>query len=429
MEALFSSLVSGASLRGRILDTIAEAAGLSAAKHVDLHVMAFVFTDEVLADALADAAARRPWLTVRILADWRTRTQQVGRLAKLALPNLIVRYSRDQPYVWDGGRLRWSYLTSRGLLHHKTLAVLVDGRPLRLICGSFNWTATAAKSYENLVVVSADAEADTELMARMELEFEALWSDGRTSLAPDEAQAHYDALLKAFHADPALEPAAVVGLAQGRGEPLAALDQAYRPAGREAFDRAVAIAFSCRGADPAARRGAAATNRAQRFVLRSPFGALKPVPLTLTHLALDTIFRAVPGDTLKIAMYGLSPRVPEYGALIQAARRGVRLFVLLDRAVGSGTVKRLAEARAGEGLPIEIRAASRMMHNKYIVHVDQATVLTGTANLSTDATARHFEHRLRVHGRRDFAERFEADFDVVWSRLRPEPVFAPQTVP
>ena len=427
MEALFTSLASGVLLRARILDTIAEAAALSDAKRTDLHVMAFAFTDGILADALADAAARRPSLTVRILGDWRTRTQQVGRLAKLGVPNLIVRYSRDQPYVWDNGRLRWSYHASRGLLHHKTLAVLVDGRPWRLICGSFNWTATATRSYENLIVVSAEDEADAELMARTELEFEALWSDGRASLAPDEAQAHYDAILEEFRADPTLTPAAIVGLAEGQVEPLAALDRASMPPSREGG--AVAIAFSSRGPDAVARRGAAAANCAQRFVLRTAFGALKSMPLTLTYLALDTIFRAAPGDTLKIAMYGLSPRVPEYGALIDAARRGVRLLVLLDRGVGSSAVERLAEARASEALPIEVRAAGRMMHNKYIVHVESATVLTGTANLSTDATARHSEHRLRVHGRRDFAERFEADFDAVWSRLKWDPPLAAQEAP
>jgi phosphatidylserine/phosphatidylglycerophosphate/cardiolipin synthase-like enzyme len=264
-------------------------------------------------------------------------------------------------------------------------------------------------------------------MARVELEFEALWSDGRASLAPDEAQAHYDAMLEEFRADPTLAPSAVVGLAEGRGEPLAALDRAFLPSSREAG--VVAIAFSSRGPDPAARRGAAAANRAQRFVLRTAFGTAKPMPLSLTHLALDTIFRAAPGDTLKIAMYGLSPRVAEYGALVDAARRGIRLFVLLDRAVGFGAVARLAEARASKALPIEVRTAGRMMHNKYIVHVESATVLTGTANLSTDATGRHFEHRLRVCGRRDFAQRFEAYFDAVWSRLRPEPAFAPQAAP
>jgi phosphatidylserine/phosphatidylglycerophosphate/cardiolipin synthase-like enzyme len=143
------------------------------------------------------------------------------------------------------------------------------------------------------------------------------------------------------------------------------------------------------------------------------------VPLNLTNLTLDTIFRASPSESLKVAMYGLSPRVAEFGALIEAARRGVRLFVLLDRAVGAKAVERLAEIQMAEGLPIEVRAAGRMMHNKYIVHAATATVLTGTANLSTDATARHFEHRLRVHGCPDFAARFEADFAAVWSRLKP----------
>src|SRR5262249_48828020 len=97
--------------------------------------MTFAFTDQEIADALADLAARRPGITIRILADWSQRIpaqgQQVGRLARLGLSNLRVRYTIDQPYTWDAtaARLRWSYRESRGLLHHKTLGVLVDGRP------------------------------------------------------------------------------------------------------------------------------------------------------------------------------------------------------------------------------------------------------------------------------------------------------------
>jgi phosphatidylserine/phosphatidylglycerophosphate/cardiolipin synthase-like enzyme len=422
MEALFSSLAGGARLRGKILELIADAAAMAVARRVEVHVMIFAFTDRAISEALAEAARGSANLTVRILADWNQRVQargqQAGRLAALGLANLRVRYSHDQPYVWDeaAGHLRWSYRASRGLLHHKVLLVLVDGRPWRLACGSFNWTGTAARSYENLLVADADEPGSRELIARMELEFEALWRDGGATLSPSEAMLHYRAIREAYRRDPSAAPGDVAGWREGEGEPLQALDPdcLLAPA---ATDSRVAIAFSAH--DRQAGRyvgGHAEANRRQRLFLRKASGLTRSVPLTITNLALETVTRAAPGDELQLAMYGLSARVPEYGALLDAARRGVRLLVLLDRSLASDIPARLAQAGALEGLPIEVRTTGRMMHQKYLLNARQSVVLTGTANMSTDAAGRHLEHRIRVARAPALAAQFGADFDLIWSR-------------
>jgi phosphatidylserine/phosphatidylglycerophosphate/cardiolipin synthase-like enzyme len=436
VEALFSSLVGGDGLRRRLLELVAEATALADTRAVDVHVMTFAFTDEEVADALVQAATRQPSMTIRILADWGQRSrgggQQVAKLARLGLPNLRIRYKTDQPYAWNAtkGGMRWSYHASHGLLHHKILSVIVDRRPWKLICGSFNWTTNAARSYENLLVVSTEQPWAHELMSRIELEFEAMWSDGRVTLSPEEAHLHYQAIRQAFQRDPTLSPAAVVGLARGAGEPLQRLAPDCQSLEQEPVGLAehrtlpsakapqVLIAFSSQPlhADDD-RRGYAEPNRSQRFLLYKPSTRTKRVPLTLTTLALDTIFRAAPGDTLKVAMYGLSTRVPEYGALLDAARRGVRVFVLLDTAIGTNVLRCLVLARELEGLPIEVRSCRKMMHQKYIVHADSNTVLTGTANMTTDASTRHSEHRLVVRGCSALVEQFSADFDAIWSRL------------
>jgi phosphatidylserine/phosphatidylglycerophosphate/cardiolipin synthase-like enzyme len=436
MEALFTSLVGGDALRRRVLELIAEATALANSSKIDLHVMMFAFTDQEVANVLAEAAAGHPSMTIRILADWSQRShargQQVGRLARLDLPNLRIRYKNDQPYVWDAaaGQVRWSYRVSRGLLHHKTLGVLVNGRPWRLICGSFNWTATAVRSYENLLILTPEQPESHQLMSRIELEFEALWSDSRATLSPQEAHLHYRAIIDQYRRQPTIPPAALVGLAQGREERLQILDPEGCPSEYESVctdyrddplrfaNPRVAIAFNSRRPEDASSQcGHAKSNRTQRFFLCTPSTKRKYVPLTLTNLALDTIFRAVPGETLKIAMYGLSTRVPEYGALLDAARRGVRLFVLLDGIVGFDVSSRLARASRLQALPIEVRITSRMMHQKYIVGPESATVLTGTANMSTDASSRHFEHRIRISGNTELCRQFCADFDTIWARL------------
>ena len=150
MEALFTSVDGGDRLRKRVVDVIRGAATIGRWHRVDIHVMTFSFTDETIARLLVDVVTKRPNVTVRVIADWSQGSEGAGRqvrtLADLDHPHLRVRYKNDQPYVWEPtvGRIRWSYHASRGLLHHKTLAVLVDGEPHMLVCGSFNWRMSRA---------------------------------------------------------------------------------------------------------------------------------------------------------------------------------------------------------------------------------------------------------------------------------------------
>jgi PLD-like domain len=58
-----------------------------------------------------------------------------------------------------------------------------------------------------------------------------------------------------------------------------------------------------------------------------------------------------------------------------------------------------------------------MMHQKYVLHPRSAIVLTGTANMTTDASARHWEHRILIRGHEPLVAQFCEDFDVIWSRL------------
>lgn len=435
MDVLFTSLRGGDTIRQRLLDLVEEASVSAASHRVDLHVMAFAFTDEAVADALLHAAMRHPSLTIRVLADWsqrvRVRGQQVGRLAALPQPNLRVRYSLDQPYVWDAaaGHMRWSYHASRGLLHHKTLAVLIDGRPWKLACGSFNWTSNAANSYENLLLITDDDPGSLMLMSRVELEFESLWSDGRSSLSLEEAHRHYQTILDTYRREPATPPRDVAGLAEGAGEPLLALGHEYlaleksilgREYGTGQKNTDVTIAFSSRPFGPRNQAGCAPANQKQRMILRTPTGRMRLVPVTIANLALDAIFQTKTGDTLQLAMYGLSHRIPEYGALLDAARRGVYLQILLNRVSGQETAMRLKVCRDEENLPIEVRTVGRMMHHKYMVHCETGTIVTGTANMSTDASSRHWEHRIRICGAKELATQYSEDFQQIWSRVRPD---------
>jgi phosphatidylserine/phosphatidylglycerophosphate/cardiolipin synthase-like enzyme len=436
IEAFFSSVVGGDALRARVIGLIADASSKAGEHAVDVNVMTFAFTDSTIADALA-VAAQHPRLSIRLIADWTQRAddgrQQVGRLAELGLPNLRVRYKKDQPYIWDAsdGRMRWSYHASLGMLHHKTLSVVVDGEPSWLVCGSCNWSAKAADSYENLLVVTDSTAGCRELMSRMEDEFAALWSDGTASLAPDDAQAHYEAVAETYRQQAMAAPAPKNGVDSGpvasgpAGTPGALSlrhdtrsGSASNKGGIEPISPDILISFSARRPhEEQSNAGYAESNRRRRITLCTPGGRAKRVPLTITTLALDVIYRARPGETLLIAMYGLSTRVPEYGALLNAARRGVCLRILLDRKVGKKAAESLSQVRQREQLPIQVKSGHRMMHEKYIVNVDTGTVLTGTANMSTDASGRHSEHRIRVLGNSALADQFATDFETIWSRV------------
>lgn len=435
MKAYFTSMVGGAGLRDQILSVIRDAVSLAASHHVDVHIMTFAFTDAEIARLLVEAARSRPNLSIRLIADWNQGApskikgveedsgRKVRALAALGLSNLEVRYKKDQPYVWDAEayRMRWSYQASRGLLHHKTLAVFVDGRPHTLLCGSFNWSKRAAKSYENLIVFTAGDPASMAVMSAVEREFEALWSDGAATLSPGEVRTHHAAILAEYRTDSARSAAHVVGLTRGAGAPLAVLREA-EPTGGSDGSPHLQIAFSSRLPDQArAAAGYAEANRLKRFEMYKPGGTTKQVPVTLSTLALDIIARAQKGEHLLVAMYVLSVRVPEYGALLAAARRGVRLFLVVDGHTAWLPLSRLATtAYAKEKLPIHFRATGhKTMHQKYIVHPEGQTVLTGTANLSTDASQRHSEHRILWRGDKYATDAFIADFETMWKRLAP----------
>lgn len=427
-------MVGGDGLRDQILSVIRDAVSLAAGHHVDVHIMTFSFTDAQIAALLVEAARTRPNLSIRLLADWNQGAEGFGRkvraLAALGLPNFEVRYKKDQPYVWDADacRMRWSYQASRGLLHHKTLAVLVDRRPHALLCGSFNWSKRSAKGYENLIVFTRDDPASLPVMTAVEREFEALWSDGAATLSPDEVRTHYAAILAEYRKDSARAAADVVGVTCGAGAPLDVLRETEHTGGSAGLSH-LQIAFSSRLPEQAeAAGGYAEANRLKRFEMYKPSGKTKQVPVTLSTLALDTIARARPGEHLLVAMYVLSVRVPEYGALLAAARRGVRLFIVVDGHTAWLPLSRLATtAYAKEKLPIHLRATGRKtMHQKYIVHPEGQTVLTGTANLSTDASQRHNEHRILSRGDKYATDAFIADFETMWKRLAPP--FAPRAV-
>lgn len=185
-----------AKILGAIDDTIAKAAG----RPVDINLMMFAFTDDVLGDALIARCRANPNVTVRLLTDWSGLADAGGRegprLAKLAarepLPNLQVKFKKDMPYTWDAAKAEPSYNhgATTGLNHHKGFVTLIDGRPEKMTLGSFNWSEQAmSQNLENLMILDRGDVDNRAVMASYQKEVEGFWND------PNSALSYRDALI------------------------------------------------------------------------------------------------------------------------------------------------------------------------------------------------------------------------------------------
>ncbi|RME73207.1 MAG: hypothetical protein D6776_07440 [Planctomycetota bacterium] len=178
------------------------------------------------------------------------------------------------------------------------------------------------------------------------------------------------------------------------------------------------VAFSARRPDePQGDAGFARVNEERMVPVRQPDGSVVYESATIGAGAVDMIRRAKPGETLKLATYGLSVSTPEFAALVEAARSGVRLRVILNRKYNEAVADRLRSLAADEGLDIEVKTSGRTMHQKYLVHVEGEDAFNGSANLSSNAERKHAEDRFFIKNNAAVARAFEADFDRLWERL------------
>lgn len=416
-QALFTSRHSGPALKQHILDRIAAAGRLDGGVR-ELQVMCFALTDADVAQALIDLAHAQPDLIVRVLADW----SQAGRSGASLLPrigdeaprNLFVKFKLDLPYEkGPSGAMRYAYRASLGLLHHKTLCLLSDGRPISLTLGSMNWSKRALVAYENLITLdTVDHPGEQRVRQSFADEFDAFWKDHGLSAA----QGRVERIRQQYLAD------RQIGLAEARAPAdYFGTSHAERDPPRQARrleDCSLVAAFS--GALPSSgvtTGGFAPLNDRRALSLRRPSGGERPAPLSLTTLSLQAIRSIPPDASARLAMYALSPRTAEYGALLDAARRGVRIDVILDGRIGSATATALRVRARREGLALRVKTTRRRMHQKYLCCPETGLVLTGTANMTVDAEARHADHRLLIQSDISLCASFNKDFEKMWARL------------
>ena len=135
----------------------------------------------------------------------------------------------------------------------------------------------------------------------------------------------------------------------------------------------------------------------------------------------DEVVRAIRGarQSVLVQAYSFTSQ-PIAEALIEAARRGVRVEVILDKSQRAERHTSASELLAA-GIPVEIDAVHAIAHNKVIV-IDGLTVLTGSFNFTQAAEERNAENLLVIEDRR-LAAQYAANWHAHWQhaeRYRPD---------
>ena len=414
MITTYFSSTSKEPLNKVVLNFLDNAKKISLNNRVEIQIMCFNFTDKHIYNKIKSIALEYPKLIIKIIADWGNISEENDRklhlLAKLDLPNLRIRLKYDQPYIWDevNKKLLWNYNTSLGLLHHRTLLLLKNDKPIALQTGSYNWTKLANSNYENIIQFESKNALDkiTELLQHFKDEFSYIWNDINLSLSYRQSLTHLNQIEKQLKSGitPKINMSKPIGNQANLSKVLK--------------DDDVLIAFNSKAPNESDNTlGFHPHNNFRSFLLRKPSGLSKKAPLSIVNLVLDIINGASKMEILYVAMFALSPRTPEFNALLQAARRGVHMYFILDKNANQDIIKKLKEISRKERIKLQVKSGKKIMHQKYIVNKCSGDVLTGTANITTDASERHWEHRILFRKNKHIATDFIEDFEEIWSRL------------
>ncbi|MBL8922483.1 MAG: helix-hairpin-helix domain-containing protein [Myxococcaceae bacterium] len=132
--------------------------------------------------------------------------------------------------------------------------------------------------------------------------------------------------------------------------------------------------------------------------------------------ATDLFNRAKAGQPIDVAMYGMSVGAPEYNALVEAAKRGAVVRVVLNDDYTAPTVAAL-KALATQGLPIDVRVQkAKTMHEKFGVVGDD--IFFGSANFSGSSSTKHSENRITIKNEASTAKAFQGRFDEIWNKSK-----------
>ncbi|MFZ5440107.1 MAG: phospholipase D-like domain-containing protein [Myxococcota bacterium] len=146
-------------------------------------------------------------------------------------------------------------------------------------------------------------------------------------------------------------------------------------------------------------------------------GVVSPARASVTVAATDLFNRAKAGERIDVAMYGASPSSPEFRSLLEAARRGAVVRVVLNDDY-TGPAASALKALAAQGYPVDVRIQkAKTMHEKFGVVGND--VFFGSANFSESSSTKHSENRITVKNHEETATQFKARFEELWGKSKP----------
>jgi competence ComEA-like helix-hairpin-helix protein len=141
---------------------------------------------------------------------------------------------------------------------------------------------------------------------------------------------------------------------------------------------------------------------------------MEAIDRDLSAAVVDLCRRAKRGDTLRLAMYGLSTSSPEYKALEEAAARGIKVRVVIYKSYNGTAIDALKQLKQ-DGFDVDTRVIkSRVMHEKFGVVGDD--VFNGSANMSSSSITKHSEDRFLFRNDPDLRNRFVEEFARLWDK-------------
>lgn len=158
------------------------------------------------------------------------------------------------------------------------------------------------------------------------------------------------------------------------------------------------------------------TNGARTTAVMGANGQITAAAANVTVGATDLFNRAKAGQTIDVAMYGMSVGAPEYNSLVEAAKRGAVVRVVLNDDFTASTVAAL-KALATQGFAVDVRVQkAKTMHEKFGVVGDD--VFFGSANFSSSSSTKHSENRVTIKNEAGTAKAFQNRFDEIWNKSK-----------
>jgi phosphatidylserine/phosphatidylglycerophosphate/cardiolipin synthase-like enzyme len=150
------------------------------------------------------------------------------------------------------------------------------------------------------------------------------------------------------------------------------------------------------------------------FLIASPaLAAETEVAFSPHGGGIDLILKVIARSqrTIHVAAYWfLSKQVAK--ALVDAHKRGVSVWVLVDRSKNKGK-KTAVKFVAENGIPVRLNGAYSVMHNKFLI-ADGRTVQTGSFNYTGKAARENAENVLVVWDDEKLARKYETEWLRLW---------------